>query len=327
MLVFELGCIVAACHLAAPGAQLVDVQRIWDKAPHNAFTDLVWHRGAWFCVFREGRGHVSDDGALRVLRSEDGKSWTSSALITSDDADLRDAKIGVTPGGRLMLTGAGAMHQPADARHRSMAWFSDDGATWSDPVLIAEKNWWLWRVTWHGDTCYGVAYATDGRETTRLYRSGDGKHFSTLVPELFSKEQDGKGGPDEASLIFLEDDTCLCLLRRDGDTKSAQLGTAHPPYTDWTWKDLGIYVGGPQLLPLPDGRIVAAGRSITTGSARTVLYWLDPEAGTLTEFLVLPSGGDCSYPGLAWHDGLLWVSYYSSHEGKTAIYLARVQPG
>ena len=41
--------------------------------------------------------------------------------------------------------------------------------------------------------------------------------------------------------------------------------------------------------------------------------------------LVLPSGGDCSYPGIVWHDGLLWLSYYSSHEGKTSIYLAKIR--
>ena len=45
----------------------------------------------------------------------------------------------------------------------------------------------------------------------------------------------------------------------------------------------------------------------------------------VAEFLTLPSGGDTSYPGLVWHDGLLWVSYYSSHEGKTSIYLAKVK--
>jgi hypothetical protein len=28
---------------------------------------------------------------------------------------------------------------------------------------------------------------------------------------------------------------------------------------------------------------------------------------------------------MAWHDGLLWVSYYASHEGKATIYLARVK--
>ena len=42
--------------------------------------------------------------------------------------------------------------------------------------------------------------------------------------------------------------------------------------------------------------------------------------------LTLPSGGDTSYAGMVWHDGLLWVSYYASHEGKSAIYLARVTP-
>jgi hypothetical protein len=58
---------------------------------------------------------------------------------------------------------------------------------------------------------------------------------------------------------------------------------------------------------------------------RTALCWLDVEAGKLTEFLTLPSGGDTSYPGLVFYEGLLWVSYYSSHEGKTSIYLAKVK--
>ncbi len=28
---------------------------------------------------------------------------------------------------------------------------------------------------------------------------------------------------------------------------------------------------------------------------------------------------------MVWHDGLLWMSYYSSHEGKTSIYLAKIK--
>ncbi len=52
---------------------------------------------------------------------------------------------------------------------------------------------------------------------------------------------------------------------------------------------------------------------------------MDPEEGRLTEFLTLPSGGDSSYPGMVYDKKTLWVSYYSSHEGKTAIYLARVR--
>jgi len=45
----------------------------------------------------------------------------------------------------------------------------------------------------------------------------------------------------------------------------------------------------------------------------------------MIELLRLPSGGDTSYPGLVWHGGLLWVSYYSSHEGRASIYLARCE--
>jgi len=83
-------------------------------------------------------------------------------------------------------------------------------------------------------------------------------------------------------------------------------------------------LGGPHMIQLPDDRFLAAGR-IYVKPRRTSLCWLDIEQGKLTEFLELPSGGDTSYPVIVWHDGLLWVSYYSSHEGKTSIYLAKVE--
>ena len=58
---------------------------------------------------------------------------------------------------------------------------------------------------------------------------------------------------------------------------------------------------------------------------RMALFWVDPDTAKITECLTFPSGGDCSYPGLVWKDGVLHVSYYSSHEGKTSIYFARVK--
>jgi len=315
-----------ACALGVPvfgaphgRAELVDVRKIWDAAPHNAFTGLVWFKDQWFCVFREGKAHVSPDGALRVIQSKDGRAWTSAARITSINADLRDAKIAVTPDNLLMLSGAGALHQPAEFKHQSLAWFSRDGTRWSEPVKIGEPNFWLWRVTWHKKTAYSIGYDTSAEKFIRLYTSKDGRDFDSLVPRLFDQ-----GHPNETSMIFQPDDTCLCLLRRDGNPGSGQLGVAKPPYTNWVWKDLGIKIGGPHMLPLPDGRIVAAVR-LYDGAVRTSLMWLEPDAGKLTEFLKLPSGGDTSYAGLVWQEKLLWVSYYSSHEGKTSIYLARVR--
>ena len=300
--------------------RLVDVNRIWDLAPHNAFTDLVRFQDRWFCVFREGQSHVSPDGALRVIVSDDGQTWESAALVTSDAADLRDAKISVTPAGELMLAGAGAQHDPSAYKHQSVVWFSREGAEWDGPYEVGDRDFWLWRVIWHRDTAYGFGYGTaSGNQMLRLYSSPDGRRFEVLVENAFEV-----GYPNETSMVFLDDDTCHCLLRRDGEPNTAQLGTASPPYTNWEWRDLGVRAGGPHMLRLPDGRFVASVRRYD-GGARTTVDWLDVDAGTLTEALRLPSGGDTSYAGLAWHDGLLWVSYCSSHEEKTSIYLAKVE--
>ena len=45
----------------------------------------------------------------------------------------------------------------------------------------------------------------------------------------------------------------------------------------------------------------------------------------MTRLIKLPSGGDTSYPGMVWHNNMLYISYYSSHEAKTNIYLAKVK--
>jgi hypothetical protein len=79
------------------------------------------------------------------------------------------------------------------------------------------------------------------------------------------------------------------------------------------------------LLQIPSGEWIAAGRIIREGKPTTDVALLDVTQSKLIPLLSLPSGGDTSYPGLVYHDGVLWVSYYSSHEGKTSIYLARVR--
>ncbi len=298
----------------------VHATRIWDQAPHNAFTDLVRFQGRWFCVFREGKDHVSPDGALRVITSTDGLTWESAALITSKNSDLRDAKITLTPDGQLMLAGAEALHDRSRHSHQSLVWFSRDGRTWSDKHPIGDPDFWLWRITWHKGTAYSIGYGCGKERLLRLYVSKDGKRFETLVERLLEG-----GYPNETSILF-DGDTAYCLLRRDGagaGNNSALLGIAQPPYTKWEWKDLGVPIGGPHMIRLPDGRFVAAVR-LYDKKVRTALCWIDPKAGTLTEFLPLPSGGDTSYAGLAVHQDQLWISYYSSHEGKTSIYLAKV---
>jgi hypothetical protein len=317
-------CLLTASTAYGADSEVVEVRRIWDAAPHNAFTDLIRYRDRWFCAFREGKAHVSPDGALRVLTSADGKAWESAALITSKTADLRDPKLCVTPDEKLMLTGAAAWHKPNPATHQTLVWLSDDGSRWSDAIQIGQPNDWLWRISWREGgsekLALAVGYACVPPPNIRLYQTDDGQKFRPIVDKLFTE-----GEPSEATILFDRDGGTLCLVRRDGKPNTAILGAAKPPYTSWGWKVLDAALGGPNLIRLPDGRLVAAGRRYD-GRVRTSLCWLDPAAGKLTEFAALPSGGDTSYPGLVWHDKMLWVSYYSSHESKTSIYLAKVRP-
>src|SRR4051794_4622318 len=94
-------CTVASA--ATPRATLVSVQKLWDKSPHCAFTDLVYWKGQFVCAFREGRSHMASDGKIRVLTSPDGETWTPAAEIALAGFDLRDAGLSVTPDNRLML--------------------------------------------------------------------------------------------------------------------------------------------------------------------------------------------------------------------------------
>jgi hypothetical protein len=128
-------------------------------------------------------------------------------------------------------------------------------------------------------------------------------------------------------LRFDDEGTMYCLQRRDGNPphNSAFLGISAPPYKKWQWHDLKLHLGGPNFIQIPDGRWIAAGRILHGNDHKTEIAWLDVEQKSLQPILELPSGGDTSYPGLVWHDDLLWVSYYSSHEGKANIYLAKAK--
>ena len=65
------------------------------------------------------------------------------------------------------------------------------------------------------------------------------------------------------------------------------------------------------------------GLGLGTDEPRTALFGMTRHGLELA--LTLPSGGDTSYAGMVWHEGLLWMSYYSSHEDRPSIYLAKIR--
>ena len=303
--------------------ELVESAKIWDAGQHNAFTDLIRWRGHWYCTFREADAHVGGDGKLRVLTSDDGQAWTSAALIGEPGIDLRDPKLSITPDGKLMIVAGGSVYDGKKLLgKRPRVMVSENGTDWPKPHPVLAEGEWLWRVTWHDGTAYGVSYNAAAKPPDdgplKLFKSTDGRAFDrvTLL--------DVSGRPNETTLRFTPDGEMIALVRREEGDRHGWVGRSRAPYTQWAWQELGQRIGGPNFIRLPNGRYVAVVR-LYDKKVRTAVCDFDPVAGTLTERLALPSGGDTSYAGLVWHDKQLWVSYYSSHEGKTNIYLARVR--
>ena len=314
----------AAGAASAGSPELVGVKRIWDRGAYSAFTDLTRLRGKWFCVFREGTKHAGDVGAVRVLASADGETWESLALVADEGIDLRDPKLSVTPDRRLLLLVGGTVYTGPKERggmeRHSMVSFSADGREWTPRKQVVPDGHWLWRITWHRGAAYGASKLGDGEVPKKgfLWRTRDGLRYEQIhafkVP-----------GMSETTLRFAPDDELIALVRRTGPGGGpGWIGTSRPPYTQWAWKPTQQRLGGPNFLVLPDGRLWATSRLYARGKPRrTALFAMT--RGSLEHALTLPSGGDTSYAGMVWHGGLLWLSYYSSHEARPSIYLARIR--
>jgi hypothetical protein len=306
--------------MAAADPEIVSVEKVWDKGGHNAFTDLVRFDDRWFLTFREADGHVRGDGAIRVIVSKDGEAWESAALLTEDGVDLRDPKLSITPDNRLMLLMGGSIYRDGEYKgRRPRVSFSADAAKWTKPEPVLEEGDWLWRLTWHDRSGYGVSYygggGSNGQRGCTLYRTIDGLSYEKIV----GWEVDGCS---ETTLRFELDGTMFAMVRGEGDPKMGFIGRSRPPYTDWTWKEAGQRFGGPEFTILPNGQMWAGSRHYGDEQT-TVVARMTPDS--YEPVLTLPSGGDTSYPGFVFHDGLLWMSYYASHEGKTNIYLAKIR--
>lgn len=317
----------ALLHAQAPKAELVSVEKIWDKAGHASFTDITRFQNLFYCCFREAASPTSTDGVIRVLISSRGKEWIDQGTVSEAGTDLRDPKIIVTPDEkRLYLSCEGlSATQGRQPRYATTM----DGKVWTPLQKLLVKGDWLWRASINpaDKRFFGVSYnihpnsggpAPEKDWSLKAYASKDGSVWQ-LASILNVPDQAG-----ETTLRFLKDGTALALVSKQGGDRKGVIGTAKAPYRDWTWAPTGLPLGGPNFIELPDGRLIAGSRGFgAKPGPHMVLFAMTPTG--LTPILELPSGGDCSYPGLVWHDDLLHVTYYSSHEGKAAIYYAVVK--
>jgi hypothetical protein len=294
-------------------------KKIWDKAPHSAFTSLIYYNDYFYCCFREAKTHVDrdepDNGIIRILYSKNARQWKEHSTVKIDGFDLRDPQLSQTYDGKLMLLmGKCSYKAGATTSTVSVVSFlelSDKNFSPPTPIKldIAENKFsWLWKVEWHNNIAYGVIRIHP--EGIYFVRSNDGINYH-LIKKI--PVDDG----NECAISFTEEDNMTMIIRRDG--MNAYLAESKYPFSEIELTELNIEVGGPELIILPNNQILFASRNYV-GKVQTSIYALKEKK--LIKILTLPSGGDCSYPGMVLRNRKLYISYYSSHYTKASIYLS-----
>jgi len=324
--------------------EILSLRNVSISSLHQAFTDLVRWRGRFYCVFREGTAHASYDGRCVVLASDDLERWeVASVLAGGKYPDIRDPKF--LPTDDALFVYCPAWNHPApddlrfDGEHRlSVMSHTQDSRHWAGVTPVYEPGWAFWRPILH-DHGYFVAAnhlgkdRRDGEERcVSLLRSEDGRTW-----EHVSDIRRGEGS-NETALCALEDGRLVALVRREFRPKGSPLplpdvlAFAEPPYAEWQCTELDRVIQGPNICRLGN-RLIAGGRTyggpysdLIPHAAQMTLLELDLEEKTTRTIAYLPSWGDCSYPGfLPLSDEELAVSYYSSHEGRSQVYVGRVR--
>ena len=314
---------------------------------HCAFTDLVQWQGLYYCAFREGEGHTSYQGGVVILVSDDLEEWKRVGFIQGMYSDVRDPKFLATED-RLFIYCPAWNHPSQDdvkyEKDRRLTVMSEsmDGYSWADPVPVYEPGWAFWRPVDVKGTYYVAAYeAPDGEQgdhadpawtdgwRVSLLSSADGRTW-THVSDIATG-----GSVNETALYVPADRRLVALVRRDGkDAEGAVLPNllcmAKAPYTQWHTLELDTTIHGPDLMEFGD-HIIMGGRTYSSSDLlpsieHMTLFELKAGARPVQKIADLPSWGDCSYPGFVkLSDTQLAVSYYSTHEGVTQAFVARVE--
>ena len=223
---------------------ILSVERIWDRAAHNAFTSLIEFNGKMYCAFRESNGHVSDiNGSIRVIATDDNQNWYSVAHISEVGIDLRDPQLSVSPDNRIMLNIAGSVYTSGalESMIPKVSFSDSNGTTFSQPrdifldTKIKTGMDWLWRATWHKGKAYAAVYQPSKNKSVQLVVSDDGINYNFITS--FEVIQG-----NETTLRFKETNEMVAIVRRSGDLNGA-IGVSAPPYKKWKWNNLGTPLG------------------------------------------------------------------------------------
>jgi hypothetical protein len=291
--------------------RVTKTNRIFADGKHNAFPGAVFFKGAYYISFRSGSDHISFDGSITVIRSEDLKNWEVSAEIHMDSIDLRDTAMIAHDGRILLYTG----YRAENLKKRQTAIYSScDGVSFKkEKDCDALCDYWLWSVVFFNGEFYAAAYTICDdyfyRHKASVFKSANGVDFDLLC------EIPAPGG--EPSIDMSPDGTMHVLVRNDKNGSFPHLAKAKAPYNEfYSCEVVPVNLQGFILKRMKDSYVIIGRTWDYPGrrNLRTAIYVLEDNK-LLRNINVLPSGGDTSYA--AWIDtepGKAILAYYSAHE-------------
>jgi len=297
-------------------AEPKSVRKLTDDKQHNAFTALARWNDHYWVAYRAASGHNSPEGVIVVQKSSDGKDWKEAHRVNILK-DNRDPQFLITPK-RLFL------YDPAmdGSKLTTYVTYTDDGKNWSKPETVYEPQFIFWKPLAHKGKYYATAHrkaegnAGGKLREVHLITSDDGlkwKKVSTIRA----------GNWESETTIYIDArDQMLAFLRTKYSVPGHVLESA-PPYTEWKQRDAGTHFSGHSVITIKGTTYLLSRTLDSTGKkSGTMIYTLAD--GKLQPYCALPSGGDCAYAEAAEMGDDMLVSYYSTHEGATSVYVAVV---
>jgi hypothetical protein len=295
----------------------LEVRKIFDNGKHNAFTAMRRFKGDLYLAFRSADSHNSAAGDVVVMRSKDGQEWQTvhTMNVVKDDRDPQF----VTTDKRLFLYSPGMNGSALD----TWLTYTDDGKTWSEPQKIYETQFILWKPIVHDGVFYSTAHKKDetsggkGREV-HFVKSADGIKW-----EKVSTIRAGNW-ESETTLYFDNKKHATAFLRQKYGSPQAQILESDPPYAAWTARPADVnHFSGHSVHTFRGVTYLLSRATASSGKGfGSKIYTF--ANGKLTPYCELPAGGDCAYLEAVEDGNKMLVSYYSTHEGTTNIYLAEV---
>jgi hypothetical protein len=302
---------------------------VFNEAQHNAFTDLIKYNGNYYCVFREASTHDSYNGLLRVMQSYNGNSWQKFSLLSVGSKDLRDPHFFVDNNNVLSIGTSGRNRKE---EHENIVFKLKNGSFIQSAADSLNNNYWLWSFTNSGNGIYSIGYnlkqscfnsggSNDPKIRLFLNTNTNGTNYINISPANWI--DDSFKCPCEASMVFTNDSTLVTIVRDEHTEGLSHIGISKKPFQNWQWQTFPHFVRGPKLALLPNGKIFLAAASMVYYN-KTYYAILNPSTFSVETIKAFPSGGDTGYPGVIIEGNTALVSYYSSHEGNTRIYINRI---